>query len=196
MLTNPTIQTIMSRRTIRRFRPDQITEEELDAIIQAGLYAPSAGGRQGVLVVISQDAETNERLGRIKKAHFRGRMSTEHSYISREQPSIADDASIQSGFYGAPTVVTLFAPKQFLFAESDACVAAENMLLAATSLGVASCFIGAAWESFDDPFGHATLIRWAVRTDYRAVLHILLGYAQGDTPPHAKPRKEGRVLRV
>lgn len=196
MITNEVINNILTRRSIRRFKPEQIREEELETILEAGLYAPSAGGRQGVLFVVSQDAETNERLGRIKKAHFHGRISTPEVYISKEQPSIADDARILSGFYGAPTVVTLFAPKKFLYAESDACVAAENMLLAATSLGVGSCYIGSAWDSFDDPFGHETLRRWEVRTDYYAVLHVLLGYPREDSTAHAKPRKAGRILRV
>lgn len=197
MITNVIIKNMLERRSVRRFRPEQISEEELDTILQAGLYAPSAGGRQGVLFVVSQDTETNERLGRIKKAHFHGRMSTAEVYISKEQPSIADDASIKSAFYGAPTVVTLFAPKRFLYAESDACVAAENMLLAATSLGIGSCYIGSAWDSFDDPFGHEILQKWNVRTDYYAVLHILLGYPLDDMAAiKSKPRKEGRVLRV
>ena len=191
------IDNILRRRSIRRFRPEQIGEEELETILEAGLYAPSAGGRQGVIFVVSQDEATNERLGRIKKAHFHGRMSTAEVYISKEQPSIADDASIQSAFYGAPTVVTLFAPKRFLYAESDACVAAENMLLAATSLGIGSCYIGSAWDSFDDPFGQETLRRWAVRTDYYAVLHVLLGYPKDPiATTKAKPRKDGRVIRV
>ena len=150
-----------------------------------------------MLLVVSQDKETNEKLGRIKKVHFHGRMSTADVYISRDQPSIADDASIRNAFYDAPTVVTLFAPKQFLYAESDACVAAENMLLAATSLGIGSCYIGSAWDSFDDPFGHETLRKWGVRTDYYAVAHVLLGYPKDPMDGiKAKPRKEGRVLRV
>lgn len=196
MITNEVIKNMLERRTIRRFREEQISEEELETILQAGLYAPSAGGRQGVLFVVSQDAETNERLGRIKKAHFHGRISTNEVYVSKEQPSIADDISIKSAFYGAPTVVTLFAPKQFLYAESDACVAAENMLLAATSLGIGSCYIGSAWDSFDDPFGHETLRKWGVRTDYYGVLHVALGYPEDGTVATAKPRKEGRVIRV
>lgn len=144
METNAILETILHRRSIRHYKPDQIPEAALDAILQAGLYAPSAGGRQGVLFVVSQDAETNERLGRIKKANSRVRPSTETAYISREQPSIADDPSIQSAFYGAPTVVTLFGPKQFLYAINDCSVAAENTMLAADSLGIGSCYIGSA----------------------------------------------------
>lgn len=67
-MTNAVIETIMTRRTIRRFDTKQIGEEELQTILDAGLYAPSAGGRQGVLFVVSQDKEINEKLGRIKKA--------------------------------------------------------------------------------------------------------------------------------
>lgn len=196
MIQNPIMETILQRRSIRRFKKEQIKEEELETILQAGLYAPSAGGRQGVLFVVSQDAEVNERLGKIKKAHFHGRMSTDTVYVSKEQPSIADDATIASAFYGAPTVITLFVPKQFLYAESDACVAAENMLLAATSIGIGSCYIGSAWDSFDDPFGHEILKKWEIRVDYYATLHVVLGYPLDETAPHSKPRKEGRVIRV
>ena len=77
METNAILETILHRRSIRHYKPDQIPEAALDAILQAGLYAPSAGGRQGVLFVVSQDADTNERLGRIKKANSRVRPSTE-----------------------------------------------------------------------------------------------------------------------
>lgn len=124
-------------------------------------------------------------------------MSTVDVYVSKEQPSIADDASIKNAFYDAPTVVTLFAPRKFLYAESDACVAAENMLLAATSLGIGSCYIGSAWDSFDDPFGHETLQLWGVRTDYYAVLHVLLGYPKDPMDEiKARPRKGERLIWV
>ena len=197
MICNAVIENMMKRRSIRRFRPEQIGEEELDTILQAGLYAPSAGGRQGVLLVVCQDRKTNEQLGRIKKMHFHGRISTADVYISKDQPSIADDTSIKNAFYDAPTVVTLFAPKRFLYAESDACVAAENMLLAATSLGIGSCYIGSAWDSFDDPLGHEVLQKWGIRTDYYAVAHVLLGYPKDMMDQiRAKPRKEGRIMRV
>lgn len=193
---NEIIRNMFERRSVRKYKKEQITERELDLILQAGLYAPSAGNRQGVLFVVSQDRETNEKLGRIKKAHFKGRISDDKVYISKEQPSIADDITIINAFYDAPTVVTLFAPKNFIFAESDCCVAAENMLLAATSIGVGSCYIGAAWESFDDTFGQETLKRWEVRTDYKGVCHIILGYPLDEYKPTIKPRKEGRIIRM
>lgn len=194
-MTNVVMQNILTRRTIRRFLPKQIREEELQMVIDAGMYAPSAGGRQGVLFVVSQDKETNERLGRIKKSNSNIRMSTDTVYISKEQPSIADDPDIINAFYDAPTVITLFVPKDFLYGPYDASAAAENMLLAAHSIGLGGCYIGSAWDSFRDSFGQEVLKRWNIRTDYYACLHVLLGYPKDANAPKAKERKAGRVIR-
>lgn len=195
-MTNETIQTILNRRSIRRFDTRQVEEEKLQQILKAGLYAPSAGGRQGVLFAVCQDREVNERLGRIKRANSHPRMATEHCYVSREQPSIADDPEIKNAFYGAPSVITLFAPKGFLFAVDDCAVAAENMMLAAASLGIGSCYIGQGWTAFADPYGQEILKTWGIRTDHYAVMQLLLGYQkEGDRHPSPKPCKAGRVLR-
>lgn len=195
---NETMQTILHRRAIRRFdTARQVDEEALQQILQAGLYAPSAGGRQGVLFVVSQDREVNERLGKIKRANSRPKMATATAYVSKEQPSIADDPTLTNAFYDAPTVITLFGPKDFLFTVDDCAVAAENMMLAADSLGVGSCYIGQGWPAFADPYGQEILRRWGVRTDYYAVMQLLLGYPrEGDPHPAPKPRKNDRVLRV
>lgn len=190
------MESIRHRRAIRRFEPKQIEEETLQQILEAGLYAPSAGGRQGVIFAVSQDREVNERLGKIKRANVNPRMATETSYVSKEQPSIADDPNLKNAFYDAPTVITLFAPKNFLFAAEDCAVAAENMMLMADALGVGSCYIGQGWTAFADPYGQEILHRWGIRTDYYAVMQLLLGYPkEGDKHPTPKPRKEGRILR-
>lgn len=190
-------ETIMHRRSIRRFEPKQIEEAALQQIIQAGLYAPSAGGRQGVIFAVCQDKAVNERLGKIKRANSNPRMATATSFVSREQPSIADDPKLTNAFYGAPTVITLFAPKNFLFSVDDCAVAAENMMLAADALGIGSCYIGQGWTAFDDPYGQEILRQWNVPTDRYAVMQLLLGYAkEGDKHPAPKARKEGRVIRM
>ena len=195
---NETIETILRRRTIRRFDARQLEEADLELILQAGLAAPSAGGRQGVTFVVCQDRGVIERLGKIKRANSNVRMATsKENAVSLEQPSIADDPAITNAFYGAPTVITLFAPKNFLFAAEDCAAAAENMMIAATSLGLGSCYIGQGWQAFADPYGQEILKKWAVRTDLYAVMQLLLGYPRkGDAHPKAKPRKEGRVIRV
>ena len=194
---NQVMQTILHRRSIRRFDPRQIDEGALEQILQTGLYAPSAGGRQGPLFVVSQDREVNLRLGRIKRANSRPRMAAAGSYVSREQPSIADDPAITDAFYGAPTVITLFAPKGFLFSPEDCAAAAENMLLAADSLGVGGCYIGQGWTAFRNPYGQEILRQWNIPADHYGVMQVLLGYPRtGDPHPAPKPRREGRILRV
>lgn len=193
---NETIQTILHRRAIRRFAEQQIDEETLQQILQAGLYAPSAGGRQGVIFAVCQNREINERLGKIKRANSHPHMATAAQYVSREQPSIADDPNQTDAFYHAPVVITLFAPKNFLFAADDCAVAAENMMLAADSLGVGSCYIGQGWTAFDDSYGQEILKQWQIRTDYYAVMQLLLGYPKpGDVHPTPKPRKADRIMR-
>ena len=188
---------ILHRRAIRRFEQKQIEESALQQILQAGLFAPSAGGRQGVLFVVCQDKDVNEKLGRIKRANSNPRMATSTSYVSKEQPSIADDPNLKNAFYDAPTVITMFAPKNFLFAVEDCAVAAENMMLAADSLGIGSCYIGAGWTAFVDPYGQEMLRKWNIRTDYYAVMQLLLGYPlAADKHPAAKTRREGRIIRV
>lgn len=186
---------ILHRRSIRRFDERQIDESALQQILRAGLYAPSAGGRQGVIFAVCQDRQTNQRLGRIKRANSSPRMAQGGNFVSREQPSIADDPKLTDAFYGAPTVVTLFAPKGFLFSPEDCALAAENMALAADQLGIGSCYIGQGWTAFADPFGQEVLKKWGIRTDYYAVMQLLLGYPRnGDPHPAAKPRRSDRIL--
>ena len=190
-------ETILHRRSIRRFEPKQIEETALQQILQAGLYAPSAGGRQGVIFAVCQDKEVNERLGKIKRANSQPRMATATSFVSREQPSIADDPKLTNAFYDAPTVITMFAPKNFLFSVDDCAIAAENMMLAADALGIGSCYIGQGWTAFADPYGHKIMQQWSIPTDCYAVMQLLLGYPrEGDKHPVPKPRKEGRVIRM
>jgi nitroreductase len=193
---NEIISNMIERRSIRTYKTGQITEAELEAVLQAGIYAPSAGSRQSAIIVVCQNDELNTALGKINKAAFKGRMSTETAYISKEQPSIADNAAIQSGFYGAPTVLTLFAPKNFLYSAADCYVAAQNIMLAAHSLGVGSCMVARAEDTFSNEVGRRLQKEWGIDETYEAKIHVTLGYPDYAKPPTAKPRKDGRIIRV
>ena len=190
------LELMKHRRAIRRFETKQIEEDALQQILEAGLYAPSAGGRQGVIFAVCQNQTVNQKLGKIKRSNSNFRMAENGNYISTEQPSIVDDPKLVSSFYDAPTVITMFAPKNFLFAAEDCAVAAENMMLAADALGIGSCYIGQGWTAFADPYGQEILKKWDIRADYYAVMQLLLGYPrEGDNHPAAKPRKNDRILR-
>ncbi len=194
---NETIRTILHRRSIRRFDTRQLDEETLGEILEAGLYAPSAGGRQGPLFAVCQDRAVNLQLGRDKRAASHPQMASGGNYVSRQQPSIADDPRLTDAFYGAPTVVTLFGPKNFLFAAEDCAATAENMMLAADVLGGGSCYTGQGWLAFGGSCGQAILQRWGIPASHYAVAQLLLGYPRpGDPHPTPKPRKEGRIFRL
>ena len=81
---NEVMKIILHRRSFRRFEDRQIEESALQEILQAGLYAPSAGGRQGVIFAVCQDREVNERLGKINRVNSHPRMATATSYVSKE----------------------------------------------------------------------------------------------------------------
>lgn len=73
--------------------------------------------------------------------------------VSKEQPSIIDDSNIKSGFYNAPTVITIFEKKDNYNQTRDCFVAAENIIIAAWSLGIGSCIVGKADKTFDTSQG-------------------------------------------
>jgi nitroreductase len=192
---NEVIKCILERRAIRRYKPEQISKEELDLILQAGMYAPSASGRQDVIMVVSQSQKINETLGKINKSCFQSRMLPGTFPVSKEQPSIADDTTIASAFYGAPTVITLFGGKGSSHGISNCSVSVENMMLAAHSLGIGSCMIARARETFESDYGKQLLEKWQIDEQYEPIFHVTLGYRDGE-PPKAKPRKENRIKYV
>jgi nitroreductase len=179
------------RRSIRKYQDRQISREDLEQILEAGSFAPSAGGGQRSVLVGIQDRELLEKLGRLNVGCMdRNRLSG--SYVSAEQPSIIDDPSIRSGFYGAPTVCVIFAQKNFLYSVPDAFCCAENIVLAAADRGIASCIVARAEETFANPFGEELMRTWGVPENYAPRCFVLLGYCDGAYPAE-KPRKAGRV---
>lgn len=187
---NEIVKAILERRAIRKYRPDQITENELNTILEAGLYAPNAGGRQSCIVVACQNAMINEMLGKINKQAFGNPIPG--MYVSKEQPSIIDDSKIASGFYGAPTVLILFSPKDFIYASEDCCMMAENMMLAAFSLNIGSCMVMRAEDTFRGELGQTLQQEWEIAEDFEAKAFVTVGYPAG-IAPHGKPRKENRI---
>jgi len=182
------------RRSIRKYDDRQIPREDLEKIIEAGLYAPNAGGGQRSMLVAVHDPKLVETLGKMNLGKM-DRSRLIGGYVSKDQPSVIDDPRIKSGFYGAPTVVVVFAMKNFLYSIPDAFCCAENMVLMATDLGISSCIIARGEETFDNDFGRDLMAGWNVPEGYIARCFVLLGYCKGDYPAE-KPRKEGRFAIV
>ena len=182
------------RRSIRKYEDRQIETDDLRKVMEAGLFAPSAGGGQRCLLVAVHNKDTVEKIGRLNVACM-DRSRLVGSYVSKEQPSIIDDPTIKSGFYGAPTVCVLFGPKNFLYSIPDAFCCAENMVLEATNLGISSCIIARGEETFANSEGEAYLKQWNIPENYIARCFVLLGYCKGDYPAE-KLRKPSRSLIV
>lgn len=185
------LDAIKSRRSIRKYQKKQIPREDLEKIIEAGTYASNAGGGQRSMIVGIHNAELVEKLGRMNVAHF-NRNRLLGSYVSKEQPSIIDDPTIQSGFYGAPSLCIVFAQKDFLFGIPDAFCCAETMLMEAFDLGISSCIVSRAEETFDNEIGAAYMREWGVPENYIARCFVTLGFCEGEYPV-SKPRKAGRI---
>lgn len=181
---------IKYRRSIRRFSSQQIPLSSLEKIIEAGLYAPNAGGGQRSMVIGIHRPDIVENIGRLNVACMDRRRLIGGS-VSAEQPSIIDDPTIKSGLYGAPSVAIVFARKQFLYSIPDAFCIAENMTLMATDLGISSCIIARAEDTFATPEGEQLLKAWSVPETMVARCFVALGYHQGDYPKE-KSRREGR----
>ena len=171
---NETLKTLRDRRSVRKYQAKQITGAELDAILEAGLWAASGHGWQTPVMVVIQDAETLEKL---EKAN----------------------AAIQGNpdgnpFYGAPTDVVVLADTTSPNWLQDGSLVMGNLMNAAASVGVASCWINRAKEYFDTEEGKELMKQWGVPETYRGVGHCILGYSDGEWPA-PKPRKEGRIIR-
>lgn len=181
-----------ARHSIRKYREEQISREDLEKILEAGNYAPSAGGGQRRMMVAIHDRELSTKIGHMNLMKF-DRSKLAGSFVSKEQPSNIDDPTIQNGFYGAPTVIAVFGQDGFLFREADAFCCAENMILQATELGIASCIISRGAETFDSKEGRLMTRAWGVPECYVAICFVILGYIDGE-PPATQPRKPGQIL--
>ena len=187
----PLIDLMKERHSIRKYTDEQIRKEDLEKILEAGSYAPNAGGGQRSMMVAVHNKELTVKLGRMNMTNF-DRTHLVGSFVSKEQPSTIDDPMINNGFYDAPTVVCIFCQDNFMFKTADAFCCMENMVLQATELGIASCIISRGFETFNHVEGGRLMKEWEVPEGYTCQGFVILGYRDGEVPQH-KPRRSGRI---
>ena len=164
---------LKSRRSIRRYKPEQVSEDLLDAVLEAGLYAASGMNTQNTVMVAVRDKETRDQLSRMNAAVM----------------GVDSDP-----FYGAPcVVVVLVDPERYTWVE-DGSLVMGNLMQAAYEAGLGSCWIHRAQQMFDSPEGKELLRKWGLPETLRGVGNCILGYA--DEAPAPKPRREGRIVKV
>ena len=172
---NETIEILLNRRSIRKFKPEQIKEEELNAVLEVGKYAPSGGNQQSALFIVVQNKKIIEKISKMN-ALVIGKSDTDP-------------------YYGAPTVILVLADKTKVTPIEDASLALGNMYNAAFSLGLGSCWIHRTKQMFESEEGKALLKEWHIEGDYIGVGSCVLGYPDCDQPK-AAPRKEDFIVMV
>ena len=172
---NEAYRNLLERRSIRKYDDRPVPDEVLDAILAAGIHAPSGMNTQGVRLVAVRNPETV-------------------AYLSRLNAAVMNDT--HDPFYGASCVVIVLAdPELYNGWVEDGALALGNMMNAAHALGLGSCWIHRARQVFDSPEGKALLEKWGLPTHLRGVGNCILGYPACDHPAPA-PRKEGRIVKI
>ena len=172
---NEAYMNLLERRSIRKYDDRPVPDELLDAVLQAGIHAPSGMNTQGVRLVAVRDPQTVVSLSKLNAAVMN---------------------ATNDPFYGAPCVVIVLAdPEIYGGWVEDGSLALGNMMNAAHALGLGSCWINRAKQVFDSPEGKALLKKWGLPEHLRGVGNCILGYPACDHPAPA-PRKEGRITKI
>lgn len=172
---NGTIESLVSRRSIRKYRDEMIPKETIEEIVKAGMYAPTGMNTQSPIILAITNKEMRDKLENLN-ARIMGREDSEP-------------------FYGAPVVLVVLVDKTKKTAIYDGSLVMGNLMNAAHSLGVGSCWIHRAKEEFELEEGKALLKSLGIQGDYEGIGHCILGYVDGNEPEPA-PRKESYVYYI
>ncbi len=173
-MENTVIKAIKERRSCRGFKSQQIKDEDLQAILEAGKYAANGRGMQSTKMIVIQNPEVIAKLSKWN----------------------ADILGVNSDpFYGAPTVIVVLADANRPTAVEDGSLVMGNLMLAAHSVGLASCWIHRAKEEFASEKGKNLLKQWGIQGDYIGIAHCVIGYPTKELPK-AAPRKSDFIVTV
>ena len=167
------MNTLLNRRSIRRYKEDQVPNELLDQVLTAGLYAPTGMNRQNIVMVAVRDKETRDLLSRMNAAVM---------------------GSDRDPFYGAPGVIVVLGDPEIYPVVENGSLVLGNLMNAAYAVGLGSCWIHRAKQTFETEEGKALLRKWGLKDDLVGIGNCILGYA--DESPEAKPRLDGRIVKI
>lgn len=173
---NDIIKAMVERRSIRKFKTEMPAEENLEQIVQAGLYAANGMGKQSVITVVVTNKEIRDK-------------------ISAVNCRIGGWKEGFDPFYGAPVILIVLADKNWANRVYDGSLVMGNMMLAAHSLGLGSIWIHRAKEEFESNEWKSFLLDIGVDGEWEGIGHCAVGYIDGEIPKAAK-RKDGRVVWV
>lgn len=171
---NSVIKCMKERRSVRAYKADQIEESKLVAILDAGLWAASGMGSQKTVMVAVQDPEIISEMSKLNAQVMGADMDP---------------------FYGAPTVIVVFGNKTSATSVEDGSLVMANLMLAAESEGIASCWIHRAKEVFETEYGKSLMKEWGLDDTYVGVGNCVLGYSAAEAAEPAD-RLPNRIVRA
>ena len=171
-MENNILDVIKTRRSVRHYKPEQITDGQLAAVLEAGTWAPTGHGSQDPVIVAVQNDAIKERLARLN-AEIMGTDS--------------------NPYYDAPTYLLVFASEDNANAFQDGSCVLENMMLAAHALGLGTCWINREYQMFRTDEGRRLMAELGVGEGRIGIGALSLGYPSREPRP-GKPRKEGWTI--
>lgn len=171
-----TMETILKRRSVRKYKPDMVPKELIDQVLKAGTYAATGMGNQSPIIIAVTDKELRDRLAKAN-AVFMGQ---------------SEDFD---PFYGAPVVLIVLADKSCPTYIYDGSLVMGSLMLAAEDAGLGSCWIHRAKEEFESEIGKEILAKLGIEGDYEGIGHCILGYS-AEEPKEAAPRKENYIYYI
>lgn len=165
---NQTLESIRNRRSIRAFLPEQIKEEELKEIIEAAVYAPSATNKQPWHFTVIQKKELIDRLSEDFKELAR---KSDNDYVKR-----VGDNERYHVFHNAPTVILVSGDETNHYAAVDCAAALENMLIAAESMNIGTCWVGFIAYLLNSEEGKHYLKELGIPEGYKQIHSVAIGY--------------------
>lgn len=172
---NDLIQMFKTRRSCKAYTDQKVEESVLDAILEAGTYAPTGMGRQSPLIVCVQDQETRDKISQLNAAIMKTDIDP---------------------FYGAPIVVVVFGDTRVPTYRDDANLVMGNLLNAAHAAGVDSCYIYRAREVFQTPEGQELMKQWGIDPAYEGIGNVILGYGKPEGIKPAANRKADYIRKI
>ncbi len=169
------IKNMLTRTSVKKYKPDPVSKEILDQILEAGTYAPTGRNAQSPIIL----AVTNKQV---------------RDELSKLNAKVLGAEGIDP-FYGAPVVLVVLADKRCNTRVYDGSLVMGNLQLAAHALGVGACWIHRAKEVFEMPEGQELLRKLGIEGEYEGIGNCVLGYPDGNVPP-VKTRKENWVYYV
>lgn len=169
-MDNQVIETIKQRRSIRKYKDQRISKEELNIILDAGKYAPSAMNQQSSLMVVIDNQEIYNELCELTKKYFPNR---------------------KPYFYNAKDIIIVFGDSNCKCPIEDGSLVLQNLFLAATSLNIGSCWINYLRDLFKTEEGIKLQQKMNIPNNYFVIGTCILGYP--DETPILKNRKEDYI---